>query len=1282
MELSVMSHDDVLRKAVVEIKYPGIFQCKKRKHEQLDPSERTQLHGPVDHRLGANAGYTCGTCFQTEDRCNGHAGYIRLASRVCHPLFQREAVRYLKRYCSECNVFDDAPQAPRCSFCRSARDKWTVTNLVFYRNQTPVSHNQVADILDTYPSCPDDTYQPGWLMLRYLLVPGTTAFRPSECSWIISRKEHAVTRKLCQILEANQKAMGQAPTSLAVRELIYQVSSYLNGESPGDNPSPKGGKKMKPFEGIGSFLNGKEGILRTRLLRKRCFGSGRTVIVPDPRLDPDQIMVPVEWKDKFVFQDQSDPSTAGQRITTEEGSAVMFGRMPVLHRGSFSGARINYWDSQCIAFHPMLCPPFNADFDGDEMNVQVPQSLASRAEVAELMLPSCNLLSDQDGGLSFFLVQDSIVAYYLLSMEDCQLDRSTLLQMVMFTKAWRGVLPEPTGDNGKWTGRQALCVILPEDLVYDQDGLVICRGQWVSGTLDKKKFASLTRSIALQYGEKRAVEWMTDCSRMDNVYLPQRGFTCGVRDLRQIDTSEVNGMVQTYLEQGGRDPAVLHSATSAIWSLFRDTDAMSRDNAFSIMSIYSKSKGNTSTITETMGAVGPSLVADRLPTAAHGAASPRATSPAQFGYIPRSLYQGLEPEDLPSLFSNTREALAHSVVSVPTMGELFRRLCGITQNALLYHDGTLRAQDKRIIQFHFGGDGLHPRHASRFRCRISADDYMAFSREYMWNLTDPVFAQEPELFAAERRHLDEAWRRLCRVSAGGVLHLTVCPEMARGRVHDSDEEETVPPSTVARDVNRLMEDPLWSQYTRDCFRVAFASKKVAEWRCSKRQWPLLFDWIRQLSVRSCVSPGEPMGLTSAQVLCRTTVQAILDTFKNTRSMDASPFERLQSIFRCSDNEDTRWMKLKLREAPDQEWVQRLPCLYLGDVIRSSTILYRHELDDFFVTSLGQVHGPIVVQKEWEGRCFFLRCVVDPLLVSRFPEMEAKIRKHVCPGARATGRSWEPAYFVVPLSSLEEAKTVSEQLSRLKLRGRNNIRSASCTDTQYVNLKGFNSALLTDPRVDASMSVFSDFQFILNFFGIEALRKHFFQQIQSIFQQTGSSIDRRHVSFLCDLLCFTGGVTPVDRTGQKETNPGFVSRATSQDALRELWSAALQTSFDDMRSVAGRLLQGKRVRCGTGTVELISAGDTSIQGVPKSGAMTYGTMFSAPRDAHAQSSFIPDQPVEVYIPEDPHPAYEPDKPGLESDLFQDNPGSNEPRSPVYQWPSEEEKDQKTASVFDF
>jgi DNA-directed RNA polymerase II subunit RPB1 len=309
-----------------------------------------------------------------------------------------------------------------------------------------------------------DYARPEWMIITVLPVPPPPV-RPSisvDGTGQGSRGEDDLTYKLGDIIRANgnvRRCEQDGSPAHVVNEfeqlLQFHVATYMDNDIAGQPQALQ--KSGRPVKSIRARLKGKEGRLRGNLMGKRVDFSARTVITGDPNLSLDEVGVPRSIARVLTYPETVTPYNiqklhqlvrngpnehpgakyvirdGGERIDLRhhkrageislqygwkverhiiDGDYIIFNRQPSLHKESMMGHRVRVMPYSTFRLNLSVTSPYNADFDGDEMNLHVPQSEETRAEVSQLCMVPLNIVSPQRNSPLMGIVQDSLCGIY------------------------------------------------------------------------------------------------------------------------------------------------------------------------------------------------------------------------------------------------------------------------------------------------------------------------------------------------------------------------------------------------------------------------------------------------------------------------------------------------------------------------------------------------------------------------------------------------------------------------------------------------------------------------------------------------------------------------------------------------------------------------------------------------------------------------------------------------------------------------------------------------------
>ena len=234
------------------------------------------------------------------------------------------------------------------------------------------------------------------------------------------------------------------------------------------------------------------------------------------------------------------------------GDVVLFNRQPSLHKMSIMGHRVRIMPYSTFRLNLSVTPPYNADFAGDEMNMHLPQSYETRAEVKELMMVPKMIVSPQANKPVMAIVQDTLLGCRLITKRDTFITKDVFMNIIMWLEDWDGKVPKPAilKPQPLWTGKQVFSMMLPKvnlkrtsawakdaddhDFSVEDTAVRIEQGELVTGTLCKKTMGSggggLIHVTWEEWGPIAARGLISQTQTLVNYWLLHHGFTVGIAD--------------------------------------------------------------------------------------------------------------------------------------------------------------------------------------------------------------------------------------------------------------------------------------------------------------------------------------------------------------------------------------------------------------------------------------------------------------------------------------------------------------------------------------------------------------------------------------------------------------------------------------------------------------------------------------------------------------------------------------------------------------------------------
>ena len=663
-----------------------------------------------------------------------------------------------------------------------------------------------------------ETTRPEYMVLTVLPVPPVSV-RPTITLESGERSEDDLTHKLVDVLRINQRLRENrdagAPQLIIddLWELLqYHITTYFDNQTAGI-PTARH-RSGRPLKTIIQRLKGKEGRFRSNLSGKRVNFSARTVITPDPYLSINQVGVPemaareltipvrvnihnLQFM-KWLLKENFEPTDAeryipginymvrpdGRRVKLSEenwefnqerlepgyvverhlmdGDIVLFNRQPSLHRMSMMAHEVRIMKGKTFRINLCVCPPYNADFDGDEMNLHVVQSEEARAEARILMRVQEHIRSPRFGGAVIGAIHDHITGMFLLTHGDANYDHDQTVR-ILSRIDFQGALPKPawpkTADGPRWSGRQIFSVLLPDDMnlkfnasVYfadrsekenaELDTIVeIKNGEMLRGPVDGRSISAfkgiILEEISRLKGPTAARKFIDRVTRLAVGALMETGCTTGIDDedipaeaSRQISDAMEEAMtgvdkLATAYNKGKleRRPGRSLEETLEVEVMKKLGEARDRageiagwhlgmDN-FAVIMARSGARGSMLNLSQMAGSIGQQAIRGERVSRGYNKRTLSHFNKDDLGaeakgFVRSSYKQGLNPTEYFFHSMGGREGLVDTAVRTSRSGYMQRRLVNALEDLRVKYDGTVRNTANTVVQFRYGGDGIDP----------------------------------------------------------------------------------------------------------------------------------------------------------------------------------------------------------------------------------------------------------------------------------------------------------------------------------------------------------------------------------------------------------------------------------------------------------------------------------------------------------------------------------------------------------------------------------------------
>ena len=437
------------------------------------------------------------------------------------------------------------------------------------------------------------------------------------------------------------------------------------------------------------------------------------------------------------------------------GDIVLINRQPTLHEGSMMAQEVVVSDNKTIQFNLAITKSFNADFDGDEMNLHVPQSLEAEAELRFLSKSKYKMISSQSSKPNLCIVQDSLLGAYLMTINDDPIDKSKFfditmslvdissniilkkIEMIKSVRASKGL------DENPYNGKGLISLLFKDNFNYTKTNnggvtVKIENGVLYEGYLDKSILGSISNSlihiIYKEYGDDIACEFIDGIHFVTNGFLCINSFSIGLGDCMIEDENKVDdincNINKCIIEAKGIEGSTSHKGireVRVLAALNRAKDiglkiakeSLDPSNNF-LSTVISGSKGDMFNIMQISGLLGQQNInGNRIGNTLNNNKRSLVHYPFEIkddlmryesnGFINRSFVKGLTPRQFYFHSMAGRDGCIDTAMNTSTSGYIQRRIVKLTEDLKIQYDGTVRDNIGSILQLSYGGSNIDPK---------------------------------------------------------------------------------------------------------------------------------------------------------------------------------------------------------------------------------------------------------------------------------------------------------------------------------------------------------------------------------------------------------------------------------------------------------------------------------------------------------------------------------------------------------------------------------------------
>lgn len=1120
--------------------------------------------------------------------------------------------------------------------------------------------------------------RPEKLVLTNIGVP-PIAIRPSVfMDGGTQSNENDVTERLKRIIQANaslhQELQDTGSTSKCLAGWDYlqiEVAQYINSDVRG---VPLAMQAARPLSGFVQRLKGKQGRFRGNLSGKRVEYTGRTVISPDPNLKITEVAIPILMAKILSYPERvshhnieklrqcilngpfkypgaklirypdgsmrslmfsgrkrfADELKYGYIVERhlEDGDVVLFNRQPSLHRMSIMCHRARIMPWRTLRFNESVCNPYNADFDGDEMNMHVPQTEEARTEALMLMGVQNNLCTPKNGEILVASTQDFLTSSFLITRKDTFYDRAAFSLMCSYMGDGMDLVDLPTPAIIKpvelWTGKQLFNVLLRphanvrvylnltvmektynkrrgKETMCPSDGFVYFRNsELISGQLGKATLGNGNKdglfSVLLRdYNAHAAAACMNRLAKLSARWIGNHGFSIGIDDVqpggllndqksKRIEEGYENchELIQQYnkgklkLQPGCNAAQTLEAEITGVLNKIRETTAnvcmeeLHWRNSPLIMS-QCGSKGSPINISQMIACVGQQSVGGRrAPDGFIDRTLPhfprKSKTPDAKGFVASSFYTGLTATEFFFHTMGGREGLVDTAVKTADTGYMSRRLMKALEDLSIQYDETVRNANGSIVQFLYGDDGMDP-------ARMEGKDGfpLNFNRLFLKVKATCPAGENASLSALQ---IEETVKRLKEHNASAEGCSDAFKTNLSGFLEECKERFKNTREALGLHGEHVGEENLDIQ-------EKFA--KNISGITSKQLQVFLDTCISRYQLKR-IEAGTAIGAIGAHSIGEPGTQMTLKTFHfaGVASMNVTlGVPRIKEIINGAKRISTPIITAALECNNNVKTARmvkgRIERTTLGQVAKSIKIVLTSRL------------ALIAVALDMEGiqasqLSIDSNIVRESILRNRRIKLKQQHIKVLDAGKLEVHPQGDRSTIHFELHALKNL------LPTVVVKGIETVERAVINKDNKVkyNLLVEGTGLQTVMGTEGVIGRETTSNHIIEVqqtLGIEAARKCIINEIQYTMASHGMSIDIRHMMLLADLMTFRGEVLGITRFGIQKMDKSVLMLASFEKTADHLFNASVSGRDDKIEGVSECIIMGIPMQLGTGILKV-------------------------------------------------------------------------------------------------
>ena len=1073
-----------------------------------------------------------------------------------------------------------------------------------------------------------DLAHPKDMILTVLPVPPPSV-RPAIMQGNSVRGEDDLTYRLIQIMRTNDKLKKTIddgrPSHIVndVKEALQNVvTGYINHTKVGNS---KRKSSKREYTSLQVRLQGKEGRVRGNMMGKRCDFTGRSVITGDDHLKMNEVGIPISVAEKLtipvrvtaynkeILQSQLTMNKSpikfvirpnGSRVDLsfvsrnsitlavgwtiermlEDGDIVLFNRQPSLHKMSIMAHEVKVLPYSTFRMNLSCTTPYNADFDGDEMNIHVPQTVEARAEAKNIMAVKHQIVSPQSNRPVMSVIQDTMCGAYLLSADDVRLTAADMMECVYTMPGWDGIFHP----QEEYTGKDLISYTLPM-VNWSKAGVRIEKGVMLTGRLTKKVLGrsdgSLVHVIYNDCGPDETILFINRLQRVVHKFLALTGFSVGIGDMIS------NVSVQDEITKAFKDIELDGDTENKInqrLNICRDTmgtmiqKPLNDENRLYTM-VHSGSKGSSINMSQIMAVVGQqNLCGERIPKTWTDRTLPHfkrgSNGPRERGFITHSYVDGLDPHEVWFHAVSGREGLIDTAIKTSQTGYIQRRFMKALENIIIHWDGSARNSDESIVQFKYGDDGFDAMRVENQYVDIweapTIEKYGSNAEEFCQLEEDHAFLRDIN-----------KWRdNGTKDTAYFQLPIPVDRIINNARTLFSFPSRKISTEEATKMMNDLLE-VIDNDMLKILIRCKLSTYRIVH------EYELTLDEIENIihkikleyDVIKAVA-GESVGAIAAQSIGEPATQMTLNTFHfaGVSSMNVTlGVPRLEELINCTKSGKMKTPSTIIRTDDPDKIIKQLKHVRFEDLVDKMKITKepnKEEVkwfhifpDQDYVPHKPERETLVLYLKEWYD-VFAIKESMDTSKVTcEYTDGPNPIFHIQLQNDNDIGLFYEQHIRKATIRGIEGA----EETIKVKPPGAKKYH----VETSLSDLK----KIIQLEDIDFSTINTNDIHAVARQYGIEAARGTLIREIRQILSYYGIYVNMRHITLAVDWMTWIGQLTPLTRHGIRKMDTSPLKRCTFEEVVDVFNQAACSKEVDTLSGVSECIITGAPPKLGTNVV---------------------------------------------------------------------------------------------------